>query len=109
MKNTKKMMSLILVAMVSSANSFAKEKPKTPVSTEAIRSLDWASDAEGYPSLQVKAECFQRDAKHFAWQTTLHNTTDNVLEVRGKGTSVDLDPQATADGGTQYVLEPGLD
>jgi len=103
MKNTKKMMSLILVAMVGSANSFAKEKPKAPVSTEVIRSLDWASDAEGYPSLQVKAECFQRDAKHFTWQTTLHNTTDNVLEVRGKGKPVDLDPQATADAGSTDV------
>jgi len=103
MKNTKKMMSLILVAMVGSVNSFAKEKPKAPVSTEVIRSLDWASDAEGYPSLQVKAECFQRDAKHFTWQTTLHNTTDNVLEVRGKGKPVDLDPQATADAGSTDV------
>jgi hypothetical protein len=103
MKNTKKMMSLILVAMVCSANSFAKEKPKAPVSTEVIRSLDWASDAEGYPSLQVRAECFQRDAKHFTWRTTLFNGSDSVLEVRGKGKPVDLDPQATADAGSTDV------
>ena len=104
MKNTKKMMSLIgSVAMVCSANSFAKEKPKAPVSTEVIRSLDWASDADGYPNLQIKADCVQRDAKHFTWQTTFYNTTDNVLEVRGKGKSVDLDPQATADAGSTDV------
>jgi hypothetical protein len=103
MKNTKKMMSLILVAVVCSANSFAKEKPKAPVSTEVIRSLDWASDADGYPNLQVKAECFQRDAKHFTWQTTLHNASNGILEVRGKGKPVDLDPQATADAGSTDV------
>jgi hypothetical protein len=103
MKNTKKMMSFILVAMVCSANSFAREKPKAPVSTEVIRSLDWASDAQGYPNLQVKAECFQRDAKHFTWETTLHNTSDGVLEVRGKGKSVDLDPQATSDAGSTDI------
>jgi hypothetical protein len=73
------------------------------VSTEVIRSLDWASDAEGYPSLQVKAECFQRDAKHFTWRTTLHSTADGVLEVRGKGKSVDLDPQATEEAGSTDV------
>jgi len=103
MKNTKKMTSLILVAMVCTANSFAKEKPKAPVSTEAIRSLDWSSATEGYPNLQVKAECFQRDAKHFTWQTTLRNMTDNVLEVRGKGKAADLDPQATAEAGSTDV------
>jgi transposase InsO family protein len=72
MKNTKKMLSLIgLVAMVCNVNSFAKEKSKAPVNTEVIRSIDWASDANTYPNLQVKAECFQRDAKHFTWQITL--------------------------------------
>jgi hypothetical protein len=106
MKNTKtvKMMSLIgLVAMVCNANSFAKEKPKAAVSTEVIRSLDWASDAGNYPNLQVKAECFQRDAKHFTWHTSLFNSADGVLEVRGKGTSVDVDPQASVDGGSIEV------
>jgi hypothetical protein len=104
MKSTKKMMSLIgLVAMVCSANSFAKEKPKAAVSTEALRSLNWAADVDSYPNLQVKAECFQRDAKHFTWQTTLNNSADDVIEVRGKGKSVDIDAQASADGGSIEV------
>jgi hypothetical protein len=101
MKNTMKMMSLIgVVAVVCSANCFAKDKSKTPVSGEAIRSLDWASDANTYPVLEVKAECFERDAKHFAWQTSLHNTADGVLEVRGLGKPIDIDGQATVDGGS---------
>jgi len=104
MKNTKKMVSLVgLVAMVCSANCFAKEKPKAPVSTEAIRSLNWAADADTYPNLQVKAECFQRDAKHFTWQTSLNNSADDVIEVRGKGKPIDIDPQARVDGGSADV------
>jgi hypothetical protein len=110
MKNTKKMMSLKkamsligLVAMVCNANSFAKDKPKAPVNTEVIRSLNWAADVDSYPNLQVKAECFQRDAKHFTWQTTLNNTADNVIEVRGKGKSFDIDPQTSVDGGSTEV------
>lgn len=101
MKNTKKMTSLMgLVAMVCSLNSFAKDKSKAPVSGEVIRSIDWASDANNYPNLEMKVECFQRDAKHYTWQTSLHNTTDGVLEVRGMGKSIDIDPQATVDGGS---------
>ncbi len=104
MKSTKKMMSLIvLAAMVCSANSFAKDKPKAPVSTEAIRSLNWAADVDAYPNLQVKAECFQRDAKHFTWQTTMNNTADDTLEVRGKGKPLDIDPQTSVDAGTIEV------
>jgi hypothetical protein len=101
MKNTKKMMSLIgFVAVVCSVNSFAKEKPRAPESAEVVRSLDWASDAGTYPNLQVKAECFQLDAKHVTWQTSLHNSSDGVLEVRGLGKPVDIDPQASVDGGS---------
>jgi hypothetical protein len=106
MKNTKKMkmMSLVgLIAMVCSVNSFAREKPKAPASTEAVRSLDWASDANSYPALLVKAECFQRDAKHFSWQTTLNNSSDDVIEVRGKGKPIDIDPQASVDAGSTEV------
>ncbi|HLW88576.1 MAG TPA: hypothetical protein VKR57_08790 [Terriglobales bacterium] len=104
MKSTKKMMSWIgVVTMVCNVNSFAKEKPKAAVNTEVIRSLDWASDANNYPNLQVKAECFQRDAKHFTWHTSLFNSADGILEVRGKGTSVDIDPQASVDGGSIEV------
>lgn len=103
MKNTK-MMSLVgLIAMFCSANSFAKEKPKAPASTEVVRSLDWASDANAYPNLLVKAECFQRDAKHFTWQTTLSNSSDDALEVRGKGKPMDIDPQASVDAGSTEV------
>jgi hypothetical protein len=101
MKNTKKMMSLIgFVAMVCSTNSFAKEKPRAPEGAEVIRSLDWASDAGTYPNLQVKADCFQRDAKHVVWQTSLRNSADRILEVRGPGKAVDIDSQATVDGGS---------
>lgn len=101
MKNTKKMTSLIgLVAMVCSLNSFAKDKSKTPASSDAIRTLDWASDANAYPILEVKAECFQRDAKHSTWQTSLHNMADGVMEVRGLGKPIDIDGQATVDGGS---------
>jgi hypothetical protein len=99
MKNTKKvkMMSLMgLIAMVCSANSFAREKPKAPASTEA-------SDANSYPALLVKAECFQRDAKHFSWQTALNNSSDDVIEVRGKGKPIDIDPQASVDAGSTEV------
>jgi hypothetical protein len=106
MKSTKKMVSLVgLVAMVCNVNSFAKDKdkPKTPVSTEVIRSLDWASDASTYPILEVKAECFQRDAKHYTWQTSLRNSAEGVLEVRGLGKPIDIDPQATVDGGSYEV------
>jgi hypothetical protein len=101
MKNKKKMMSLIgFVAMVCNVNSFAKEKPRAAEGAEVVRSLDWAADAETYPNLQVKADCFQRDAKHAIWQTTLHNSADSVLEVRGLGKPVDVDPQASVDGGS---------
>lgn len=109
MKNTKnvkhtKMMSLIgLVAMLCNVNLFAKDKPKAPVSTEAIRALDWAGDANTYPVLEVKAECFQRDAKHFTWRTSLRNSAEGVLEVRGLGKSIDIDPQGTVDGGSYEV------
>jgi hypothetical protein len=103
MKNTKKMMSLVgLVAMVCNL-SFAKEKPKAPVNAEVIRSIDWASDADTYPILQVKADCYQTDAKHFTWQTTLHSSADAVIEVRGKGKPLDIDPQASVDGGFTEV------
>jgi hypothetical protein len=104
MKNAKKIMSVVgLIAMVCSVNSFAKEKPKAPTSTEAVRSLDWASDANSYPALLVKAVCFQRDAKHFSWQTTLNNSSDDVIEVRAKGKPIDIDPRASADAGSTEV------
>jgi hypothetical protein len=104
MKNAKKMMSVVsLIAMVCSVNSFAKEKPKVVASTEVVRSLDWASDANSYPALLVKAECIQRDAKHFSWQTTLNNSSDDVIEVRGKGKPIDIDPQASVDAGSTEV------
>jgi hypothetical protein len=103
MKNTKMMCLVGLIAMICSANSLAKEKPKAAASTEVVRSLEWASDANSYPALQVKAECFQRDAKHFTWQTTLNNSSDDVIEVRGKGKPIDLDPQANADAGSTEV------
>jgi hypothetical protein len=106
MKNTNsKMMSLIcLFAMVCSINSFAKEKrPHAVISTEAIRTLDWSADDNAYPVLQVKAECFQRDAKHFSWQTTFRSTSENILEVRAKGKTLQIEPQGSVDGGTTEV------
>jgi hypothetical protein len=65
--------------------------------------LDWASDANSYPALLVKAECFQRDAKHFSWQTTLNNSSDAIIEVRGKGKPIDIDPQASVDAGSTEI------
>jgi len=101
------MVSLIcLLGMCCAANSFAKGKPLPPVnSTEAVRAYDWTSDENNYPDLQVKAECFQRDAKHFVWQTTLRSTTENVLEVRGKGKTVEIDSNGTADLGSTEVKQ----
>jgi len=104
MKNTKKMMSLLcLYAMVCGATSFAKEKPQSPISTAAIRSLDWASDETNFPNLQVKADCFQRDAKHYVWQTTVRSTSESALEVKGKGKAVGVDAMASADLGSTEV------